>query len=153
MSFLYGLVDLLLTALITLDTLGLVGQYRKKTSTTTKDYTRVCFTWIFYLTLKSLTPNVGEGYMGTIIGILFLLGKLYVTLPILGGTMMIYNQAPKLISKGINFVKGKMGVKVKSFRGEDKGSSFPSKDREIPSSGSSSIPKSDQLAEVPDDEN
>ena len=153
MSFLYAIVDLLLTALITLDTLGLVGQYRKKTSTTTEDYTRVCFTWIFYLTLKSLTPNDGEGYLRTFIRILFLLGKVFVTLPILNGTMIILKHAPSFISKGINFVKGKMGVKVKSFRGEDKGSSFPSKDSEIRSSGSSSIPKSDQLAEVPDDEN
>ena len=67
--------------------------------------------------------------------------------------MIILKHAPSFISKGINFVKGKMGVKVKSFRGEDKGSSFPSKDSEIRSSGSSSIHKSDQLAEVPDDEN
>ena len=110
MSFLYGLVDLLLTALITLDTLGLVGQLRNKKSTDSKDYTRVCFTWIFYLTLKSFTPNAGEQFYRKLIRVVFLLAKVYVTLPILGGTMMIYNQAPKLISKVVDFAKSKVGA-------------------------------------------
>ena len=110
MSFLYGLVDLLLTALITLDTLGLVGQLRNKKSTDSKDYTRVCFTWIFYLTLKSFTPNADEQFYRKLIRVVFLLAKVYVTLPILGGTMMIYNQAPKLISKGVDYAKSKVGA-------------------------------------------
>ena len=110
MSFLYAIVDLLLTTLITLDTLGLVGQYRKKTSTTTEDYTRVCFTWIFFLTLKSFTPTAGEGFFIKLIRILFLLGKVFVVLPLLGGTMMIYNKAPEVIKKGVDFAKSKIGA-------------------------------------------
>ena len=143
MSFLYGLIDLLLTALITLDTLGLVGQFRNKRSTDTKDYTRVCFTWIFYLTLKSFTPNVGEGTMGKIIGILFLLAKIFVTIPLLGGTMLIYNQAPKLISKGVDFAKSKIGT-PSSVSDEIKSdaSKMPS---DAPSDAPSDMPSSSTL--------
>ena len=110
MSFLYGLVDLLLTALITLDTLGLVGQYNQKKSPESKDYVRVCFTWIFFLTLKSFTPTAGEGFFIKLIRILFLLGKVFVILPLLGGTMMIYNKAPEVIKKGVDFAKSKIGA-------------------------------------------
>ena len=110
MSFLYGLVDLLLTSLITLDTLGLVGQFRAKKSPEINDYTRVCFTWIFYLTLKSFTPTAGEGFFRVLIRVIFLLGKIFVTLPLLGGTMMIYNKAPQAIKQGIDVVKSKMGA-------------------------------------------
>ena len=110
MSFLYGLFDFFLMSLITLDTLGLVGQFREKKAPDTKDYTRVCFTWIFFLTLKSFTPTAGEGFFIKLIRILFLLGKVFVVLPLLGGTMMIYNKAPEVIKKGVDFAKSKIGA-------------------------------------------
>jgi predicted Na+-dependent transporter len=112
MSFLYGLIDLILLSLITLDTLGLVGQYNQKKSPESKDYVRVCFTWIFFLTLKSFTPNDGEGYFRKILMLLFLLAKLFVVLPILGGTMLIYNKSPELIQKGVDVIKSKLGTNV-----------------------------------------
>ena len=112
MSLLFGFIDLLLTTLITLDTLGLVGQYKKKKTPDSKDYTRVCFTWIFYLTLKSFTPNDGEGTFRKILLLIFLFAKIFVVLPILGGTLLIYNQAPQLIKKGVDFSVSKMGINV-----------------------------------------
>ena len=151
MSFLYGLIDILLTSLITLDTLGLVGQFRNKKSTDIRDYTRVCFTWIFYLTLKSFTPNVGEGTMGKIIGILFLLAKIFVTIPLLGGTMLIYHQVPKLISKVVDFAKSKIGAPPSvSDESKSEGSKIPS---DVPSDMPSSTPqeRGNSLAEDEDE--
>ena len=78
MSLLFGFIDLLLTTLITLDTLGLVGQFRQKKTPDSKDYTRVCFTWILYLTLKSFTPNDGEGTLRKILLLIFLFAKIFV---------------------------------------------------------------------------
>lgn len=149
MSFLYGLVDLLLTALITLDTLGLVGQLRNKKSTDSKDYTRVCFTWIFYLTLKSFTPNADEQFYRKLIRVVFLLAKVYVTLPILGGTMMIYNQAPKLISKGVDYAKSKVGAPP-AVSNQSEPSSIPSSS--MPSSSMPSRTTNEMGSELAEDE-
>ena len=160
MSFLYGLVDLLLTTLITLDTLGLVKQFREKKSADTEDYTRVCFTWIFFLTLSSFTPSAcaDEGFLRKLLRVLFLAGKIFVTIPIVKGTMMIYNTAPQIISKGVEFAKNKMGAApVAGFRTnsptETQSSSMPSSNPiEPPSTTSPSPVPNTSISEVPDDD-
>lgn len=126
MSFLYSLIDLILTTLIVLDTLGLVVQYSQKKSADSKDYTRVCFTWLFFLTLKSFTLNDGEGYFRKTLILLFLLAKIFVVLPILGGTMLIYNQAPELIKKGVDFAKSQLGITNNAQTSEKNNTPSPS---------------------------
>ena len=81
--------------------------------------------------------------MGKIIGILFLLGKIFVTIPLLGGTMLIYNQAPTLISKGVDFAKSKIGT-PSSVSDEIKSdaSKMPS---DAPSDAPSDMPSSSTL--------
>ena len=140
MSLLFGFIDLLLTTLITLDTLGLVGQFRQKKIPDSKDYTRVCFTWILYLTLKSCTPNDGEGTLRKILLLIFLFAKIFVVLPILGGTMLIYNQAPQLIKKGVDFTINKMGINVTG----DSDNKETSETSKIPSTSNALSPDDDE---------
>ena len=140
MSLLFGFIDLLLTTLITLDTLGLVGQFRQKKTPDSKDYTRVCFTWILYLTLKSFTPNDGGGTLRKILLLIFLFAKIFVVLPILGGTMLIYNQAPQLIKKGADFTISKMGINSPG----DSDNKETSETSKIPSTSTALSPDDDE---------
>ena len=90
MGFLFGLLDCLLTTVLILDTLGLAYQFRKENSTDSKEYVRVCFTWILFLTLCNLLKCEKKGFLGTIIRLLFFGVKAFIALPILGGSLRIY---------------------------------------------------------------
>ena len=90
MTFLFGVLDLALTAVLLLDTLGLAYQLRKTGSCDPKDYIRVCFSWILFLFLSGLLSCNLKGFFGTLLRIVFFAVKAYVTLPILGGTSKLY---------------------------------------------------------------
>jgi len=115
MSFLFGLFDFLLTVILTLDTLSLLNQLKKNNSCDPKDYKRVCFTWIFFLLLKSLTScNCKQGFLCTAYQFLALCAKAYIVIPLLNGTNTIYNycieqgKIQEFAKKGIDFVKSKI---------------------------------------------
>ncbi len=90
MTFVFGLLDVVLTVVLLCDTLGLVYQLRKENTCDSKEYIRVCFTWILFLTLCSLLSCEKKGFLGTIIRLLFFAVKAFIALPILGGTYKIY---------------------------------------------------------------
>ena len=89
MSFVFGLLDMLLTAVMLFDTLGLIYQFRKS-SVDPKEYVRVCFSWILYLTISTLFSCSWKGFFGTLIRLIIFLAKAAVTIPALKGTMKIH---------------------------------------------------------------
>lgn len=116
MSFVFSLIELILVTFISIDTLGFAIRNRKNSeSTSQQDFLRVAFTWVFFLTLRNLTCCSCEGLFGSIWGLLLLIGKVYVTLPVLKGTEKLYhslieeNVAKNYINMICNIVKEKTG--------------------------------------------
>jgi hypothetical protein len=93
MSFLLQLAEFVLLSIVTLDTLGFIAELRKNSAKTDKrDYVRVCFTWVFLLALRSLACGLCCcGYFGGLFKMLFFGGKVYVSVPAIGGTETLYN--------------------------------------------------------------
>ena len=90
MTLFFGLIDILLSTILLFDTLGLAYQFRIKNTCNEKDYLRVCLSWILFLTISNLFTCEKKGLLGTVIRLLILFSKLYVVLPILGGTLKLY---------------------------------------------------------------
>ena len=121
MSFVFGLLDFVLTAVLLFDTLGLIYQFRKSMSVTPKEYVRICFSWILFLTIGSLFSCERKGFFGTLIRLIIFASKAFVTLPILGGTMKVHKyliddgNADKYINKVTEFIKSKASTGAKTL--------------------------------------
>ena len=111
MSFVFGLLDFVLTAVLLFDTLGLIYQFRKQMSVDPKEYVRICFSWILFLTICSLFSCERKGFFGTLIRLIIFASKAFVTVPILGGTYKVHKyliddgNADKYINKVSEFIK------------------------------------------------
>ena len=90
MTFFFGLLDVILTSVLLFDTLGLAFQIRKEGSCDTKEYVRVCLSWILFLTICNLFSCERKGFFGILIRLIIFLAKASVSLPIIGGTLKIY---------------------------------------------------------------
>ena len=91
MTFVFCVFDILLTTIMLFDTLGLIYQFRKsEESVCHKDYIRICFSWILYLTISNLFSCSRKGFLGTLIRLIILLAKIFVTIPKIGGTNTIF---------------------------------------------------------------
>ena len=121
MSFVFGLLDFVLTAVLLFDTLGLIYQFRKSMSVDPKEYVRICFSWILFLTICSLFYCERKGFFGTLIRLIIFASKAFVTLPILGGTMKVHKyliddgNADKYINKVTEFIKSKASTGAKTL--------------------------------------
>ena len=121
MSFVFGLLDFVLTAVLLFDTLGLIYQFRKGMSVAPKEYVRICFSWILFLTIGSLFSCKRKGFFGTLFRLIIFASKAFVTLPILGGTMKIHKyliedgNADKYINKVSKFIKSKASTGYKTL--------------------------------------
>ena len=121
MSFVFGLLDFVLTAVLLLDTLGLIYQFRKSISVSPNEYVRICFSWILFLTIGSLFSCERKGFLGTLIRLIIFASKAFVTLPILGGTMKVHKyliddgNADKYINKVTEFIKSKASTGAKTL--------------------------------------
>ena len=121
MSFVFGLLDFVLTAVLLFDTLGLIYQFRKSMSVSPKEYVRICFSWILFLTIGSLFSYERKGFFGTLIRLIIFASKAFVTLPILGGTMKVHKyliddgNADKYINKVTEFIKSKASTGAKTL--------------------------------------
>ena len=121
MSFVFGLLDFVLTAVLLFDTLGLIYQFRKGMSVVPKEYVRICFSWILFLTIGSLFSCERKGFFGTLFRLIIFASKAFVTLQILGGTMKIHKyliddgNADKYINKVTEFIKSKASTGCKTL--------------------------------------
>ena len=127
MSFLFGLCDFLLAGIMLFDTLGLIYQFRKNPSSVNeKEYVRICFSWILFLGIWTLFSCSWKGFFGTLIRLIFLVAKMFVTIPKLGGTNKIHKflvddgKGEEYFKKVVELVKSKCC----------KGSSCPGKKEE-----------------------
>ena len=97
MTFFFGLLDVLLTAILLFDTLGLAFQIRKEGKCDPKEYIRVCLSWILFLTICNLFTCNMKGFFGFILRLIFFIAKAAVTIPKAKGTLKIYEY---LVEKG-----------------------------------------------------
>jgi hypothetical protein len=121
MAFLLNLVELLLLVLVSLDTLGFIYQNRKNQGASNqRDWLRICYTWVFFLILRSLTCYSSTGYIANFISMLTLLGKIYISVPLLNGTEKLYtllieqNAAAHYVRVVVEMVKQKMNPEGRS---------------------------------------
>ena len=114
MSFIFSLFDVVLTTIMLFDTLGIIYQFRKEGNVDSKEYRRLCFSWIFFLAISSLFSCSWKGFFGTLIRLIILAAKIYVTIPILGGTLKIHKfliedgNAEKYYNQVVGIVKSKL---------------------------------------------
>ena len=114
MSILVNLVDLLLTAVVALDTIGFLVNLRKKKESDPKDFYRLTFTWIAFMVLKMLScgcsGTLGFLWNSAIVGL-----KGIIAIPKTGGaeklnTILIeQNMAVQYAKLAIDMVKEKLG--------------------------------------------
>ena len=90
MTLFFGTLDLLLTIILLFDTLGLAYQFRTKNTCDDKEYLRVCLSWILFLSISNLFSCEATGFFGTVFRLIIFLSKLFVVIPILGGTIKVY---------------------------------------------------------------
>ena len=92
MSIIFSIFDIILTFIMLYDSLGLVYQFRRNIEIQKKDYYRICFSWVLFLTICKIFICDKEGKLGSIIRIIILVLKLFVAIPIFKGTMIIYSK-------------------------------------------------------------
>ena len=115
MTFFFSLLDIVLSTVLLVDTLGLAYQLRQKGTSDQKDYIRVCFTWIIFLSLSGILSCNRVGFFGTLLRIVFFVVKAYLVLPILGGSAKLYKyliedgNAEKYYQKVSQLAKAKLG--------------------------------------------
>ena len=110
MTLFFGILDVLLTTIMLFDTLGLVYQFRKNNTCNEKEYIRVCLSWILFLTICNLFSCEKKGAFGSIIRLIIFFAKLFVVLPILGGTLRFHKYfiEDKNAEKWYQFLKAKI---------------------------------------------
>jgi hypothetical protein len=102
MAFLFGLIEIILLAIVVLDTLGfLIQNKRKPDDSNPHDYNRLIFTWTFFFVFKALTCCSGSGLISGFFALLGLLAKAYISIPLLGGTQKLYDVLVRDNSFGI----------------------------------------------------
>ena len=129
MSFLFTVFDIILTLIMLFDTLGMIYQFRKGPSPSSTEYVRLCASWILFLTICSLFSCNRKGFFGTLLRIIFLAAKVFVTIPKFGGSLKIHKfliedkNALRYYEQAVKFAKSKLSGKV-NFSAS--GSSIPS---------------------------
>ena len=90
MTLFFGILDTLLSTIMLFDTLGLVYQFRKNNTCEEKEYIRVCLSWILFLTINNFFSCEKKGFFGSMVRLTIFFAKLFVVLPILGGTLKFH---------------------------------------------------------------
>ena len=128
MTFFFGLLDVILTTVMLFDTLGLAFQFRRDGSCDTKEYIRVCLSWILFLTICNLFSCNKKGFFGVIMRLVIFLAKASVSLPIVGGTLKIYKYLVEDGHAELWYKKISGIVKSKLCKGSQCPSSFGSEE-------------------------
>ena len=115
MSLLFNFLDLVLILIMLYDTLGLIYQFRKsKESVKPKEFIRISFSWILFLTIYNTFSCSWKGFFGTLIRLILLAAKVYVTIPLLGGSLKLHkiliedDKAKECFNQVIGLVKSKI---------------------------------------------
>ena len=110
MTLFFGILDTLLSTIMLLDKLGLVYQFRKNNTCEEKEYIRVCLSWILFLTINNFFSCEKRGFFCSMIRLTIFLAKLFVVLPILGGTLRFHKYfiVDKNAEKWCQFLKSKI---------------------------------------------
>ena len=122
MTLFFGILDVLMTTIMLFDTLGLVYQFRKNNTCSEKEYIRVCLSWILFLTISNLFSCEKKGAFGSIIRLIIFFAKLFVVLPILGGTLRFH----KYFIEDKNAEKWYQCLKTKICKNSDVTPNIPS---------------------------
>ncbi len=118
MSILVNLVDLILTTVVALDTIGFLVNQRKGKESNAKDFYRITFTWICFMVLRMLSCGC-SGALGFIWNTGIVLAKAFVAIPKTGGaeklnTLLVeQNVALQYAKIAIDLVKEKLGGAAK----------------------------------------
>ena len=122
MPFILNLLDIVLTSVLLFDTLGMIYQFRKhEESVKHKEFVRICFSWILFLTICSLFSCKRKGFFGTLIRLIIVASKVYVTIPLFGGSMKIHKyliddgKAIEFYNRSYEFIKNKLCKGVKTL--------------------------------------
>jgi hypothetical protein len=110
MSLLVFAIDLILTAIIAIDTLGLVVASRKS-SVNPHDIRRVCFIWASFIVLNWFGSCCG--IFGTLLSFVGLAAKIWISLPKLGGAdklqhMIVNGDVSKYAQAAVEMVQSKL---------------------------------------------
>ena len=110
MTLFFGILDTLLSTIMLFDTLGLVYQFRKNNTCEEKEYIRVCLSWILFLTINNFFSCEKKGFFGSMVRLTIFFAKLFVVLPILGGTLRFHKYfiEDKKKKKWCQFLKSKI---------------------------------------------
>ena len=114
MSLLFSFLDMLLIAIMLFDTLGLIYQFRRKETVKPEEYIRVYFSWILFLTIYNTFSCNWKGFFGTLIRLILLAAKVYVTIPLCGGALKIHkyliedDKAKEYFNKVYDIIKSKL---------------------------------------------
>ena len=122
MSLFFSFLDLLLICIMLFDTLGLIYLFRTNSKVEPKEYIRICFSWIFFLTIFNLFYCNWRGFLGTFIRLLLFAAKAYVTIPIFRGTLKLHNYLieKKKVNEFINKITGIINSKLcKNYQNND----------------------------------
>jgi hypothetical protein len=124
MAFLFGLIEILLLSIVILDTLGFIIQNKRNPNNSNpRDYNRLIFTWTFFLAIKAMTCCSSGGILGNFVGMLGLLAKAYISIPLLGGTEKLYdllvenNYFGNTIKKYVSAIKSRLNPEDKQKTG------------------------------------
>ena len=129
MSFIFSFLNSVLTLIMLFDTLGIIYQFRKSSVKTT-EFTRVWVSWLLFLTISSTFSCSRKGFIGTLIRLIILSAKVYVTIPILGGSLRIHKyliEDEKIIqfyNYSIETIKSKL-CKGKCTSPQDNSTNYP----------------------------
>ena len=115
MSLLFNFLDLVLILIMLYDTLGLIYQFRKsKESVKTQEFIRISFSWILFLTIYNTFSCSWKGFFGTLIRLILFAVKVYVTIPLLGGSLKLHKilieekKAEECFNKVFELIKSKI---------------------------------------------
>ncbi len=115
MSILVNLVDIILTAVVALDTIGFLVNLRKGKESSPKDLYRITFTWIAFMLLKGLSCGC-SGVLGFVWNSAIVAIKAFIAIPKTGGadklnTLLVeQNVALQYIKLAVDVVKEKLGL-------------------------------------------
>jgi hypothetical protein len=122
MSFLLNFSELIVLALLAIDTLGFVAHNRKNPlSSNQKDFLRLCFSWVFVFALRAVfCTSCSSGVFANFYQLIGFIAKAYVCIPMFNGTEKLYtslieqNAAKHYVDLAVNMVKEKMGGRAET---------------------------------------